>query len=50
MATKAAKPKISAERAQDWISSVLNPVIEGIRREVSLLSRPLRWLHETRNF
>ena len=50
MATKAAKPKISAERAQDWISSVLNPVIEGSRRELSLLSRPLRWLHETRNF
>jgi hypothetical protein len=50
MARNAAKPNISAERAQDWISSVLNPIIEGVRRELSLLARPLRWLHETRNF
>lgn len=50
MARKATKPKISAERAQDWISSVLNPIIEGVRREMSLLGKPLHWLPETRAF
>jgi hypothetical protein len=50
MAKKASKLKISAERAQDWISSVLNPIIEGVRREVSLLGKPLHWLPETRDF
>src|SRR5262245_32133715 len=50
MVRKALKPKISAARAQDWISSVLNPIIDGVRREISLLGKPLRWLHETRSF
>jgi hypothetical protein len=50
MARKALKPKISAERAQDWISSVLNPIIEGLRREMSVLGKPLHWLPETRDF
>ena len=35
----------SAERVQDWISSVLNPVIEGVRREDRLLEmKSFHWL------
>lgn len=48
---KASKAKISPERAQDWISGALNPIIEGLRREICFLpSGPWRWLFQTRTF
>ncbi len=50
-AKPARSPTITSERAQDWISSVLNPMIDGLRRESRFLpAGPWRWLFETRAF
>jgi hypothetical protein len=43
--------KISAGRAQDWIDTVINPVLDGIRRELRFLPNgPWRWQPKTRLF
>ena len=42
---------ISTGRAQDWINTVINPVLDGIRRELRFLpSGPWRWQPNTRSF
>jgi hypothetical protein len=38
------KVMISLGRAQDWINTVINPVLDGVRRELRFLpSGPWRW-------
>lgn len=45
------QPIISPGRAQDWISTVLNPIIDSVRRELRFLpSGPWRWVPATRSF
>lgn len=42
---------ISTGRAQDWINTVINPVLDGIRRELRFLpGGPWRWQPNTRSF
>jgi hypothetical protein len=45
------KVMISLGRAQDWINTVINPVLDGIRRELRFLPNgPWRWQPKTRSF
>ena len=45
------KATISLGRAQDWINTVINPILDGIRRESRFLpSGPWRWQPTTRSF
>src|SRR3990172_3504916 len=42
---KTATTRISPGRAQDWISSVLNPIIDGLRLQKRFLpDGPWRWI------
>lgn len=41
---------VSRDRAQDWISSVLNPMIDSLRRELTTPKGPWRWYHTNRRF
>lgn len=45
------KATISAGRAQDWITSVINPILDGVRRELRFLPKgPWRWHPKNRAF
>ena len=45
------KATISVGRAQDWINTVINPIVDGIRRERRALpDGPWRWQPTTRSF
>jgi len=45
------KPTISAGRVQDWITSVINPILDGVRRELRFLpTGPWRWHPKNRAF
>lgn len=51
MMVAAEKVTISPGRAQDWINTVINPVLDGIRRERRFLpDGPWRWQPTTRSF
>ena len=45
------KATISLGRAQDWINTVINPILDGVRRELRFLpGGPWRWQAKTRAF
>lgn len=45
------KATISSGRAQDWIDTVINPILDGVRRELRALpGGPWRWQPTTRSF